>query len=104
MGTGSSVYAVKGVALGDNASIGKDAHSSIALGNETKADMMNSVALGYRSTTNYFYDKNDANKSTAVLSGKDSLSAMELDGYVPEGSSYKIFNDKAAGIISVGGW
>ncbi|THA21438.1 hypothetical protein E5361_05595, partial [Histophilus somni] len=104
IGTGSSVYAVKGVALGDNASIGKDAHSSIALGNETKADMMNSVALGYRSTTNYFYDKNDANKSTAVLSGKDSLSAMELDGYVPEGSSYKIFNDKAAGIISVGGW
>ncbi|TFI32322.1 hypothetical protein E4M08_09325, partial [Histophilus somni] len=104
IGTGSSVYAVKGVALGDNASIGKDAHSSMALGNETKADMMNSVALGYRSTTNYFYDKNDANKSTAVLSGKDSLSAMELDGYVPEGSSYKIFNDKAAGIISVGGW
>ncbi|WP_249961558.1 YadA-like family protein [Histophilus somni] len=104
IGTSSSVYAVKGVALGDNASIGKDAHSSMALGNETKADMMNSVALGYRSTTIYFYDKNDANKSTAVLSGKDSLSAMELDGYVPEGSSYKIFNDKAAGIISVGGW
>lgn len=89
------------MALGDNASIGKDASSSIALGNETKADMMNSVALGYRSTTNYFYDKNDANKSTATFTGQ---SAMELDGYVPEGSSYKILNDKVAGIISVGGW
>ncbi|QQF78338.1 hypothetical protein [Histophilus somni] len=45
--------------------------------------MQNSVALGYQSTTKYFYD---------------------LDGYVPEGSSYKIANDNAVGIISVGGW
>ncbi|QQF83775.1 hypothetical protein JFL54_07265 [Histophilus somni] len=71
------------MALGDNASIGKDASSSIALGNNAEATMQNSVALGYQSTTKYFYD---------------------LDGYVPEGSSYKIANDNAVGIISVGGW
>lgn len=29
---------------------------------------------------------------------------MDLEGYVPEGSGYKIANDKAAGVISVGGW
>ncbi|WP_416182586.1 hypothetical protein [Histophilus somni] len=38
IGTSSSVYATKGVALGDNASIGKDASSSIALGNNAEAD------------------------------------------------------------------
>ncbi|TDF36224.1 hypothetical protein E1290_08835, partial [Histophilus somni] len=101
IGTSSSVYATKGVALGDNASIGKDASSSIALGNNAEATMQNSVALGYQSTTKYFYSESDTQKSTATFSGKD---AIELPPYIPEGSSYDVATDSTAGVVSVGGW
>ncbi len=91
--------AESGVALGIQASVDKKATGAMAIGNSAEANLANSVALGYESTTNYFYTGND--KSTATFSGQK---AIDLDGYVPEGSSYKIANDNTVGIISVGRW
>ncbi|WP_249961368.1 YadA-like family protein [Histophilus somni] len=102
IGPHATVLGRKSIALGNNAFINKrgsdEISNAIAIGNESEADFNNSVALGYRSTTKYFHN---GDKKTAALSGD---SAMDLDGYVPEGSSYEIANDKAAGIVSVGGW
>ncbi|WP_168693927.1 hypothetical protein, partial [Histophilus somni] len=57
----------------------------------------------YKSTTNYFYDKNaDASdKFTPKLSGE---AASKLDAYKAAGSTYEIKNDASYGVISVGGW
>lgn len=99
IGYKSQSQAESGVALGIQASVDKNATGAMAIGNNAEANLANSVALGYESTTNYFYTGND--KSTATFSGQK---AIDLDGYVPEGSSYKIANDNAVGIISVGGW
>ncbi|THA20701.1 hypothetical protein E5361_09795, partial [Histophilus somni] len=97
IGTNSYVYAEKGIALGNSAKIELNANNSMALGNSAEATMENSVALGYKSHTKYFYQ--NGNKNTATLRGLD---AIELDPYIPEGSSYNLKTDKAAGIVSVG--
>ncbi|WP_406812310.1 YadA-like family protein [Histophilus somni] len=97
IGTNSYVYAEKGIALGNSVKIELDANNSMALGNSAEATMENSVALGYKSHTKYFYQ--NGNKNTATLRGLD---AIELDPYIPEGSSYNLKTDKAAGIVSVG--
>ncbi|QQF66203.1 hypothetical protein JFL60_02755 [Histophilus somni] len=83
--------------------MGEKATGAMAIGNSSEADLANSVALGYKSTTNYFYDKNaDASdKFTPKLSGEP---ASELDSYKAAGSTYEIKNDTSYGIISVGGW
>ncbi|MSN95840.1 hypothetical protein F1B92_01290, partial [Campylobacter sp. FMV-PI01] len=97
IGTGSKVYAEKGVAFGNNARINQSASNSIALGNEAEASMENSVALGNKSHTKYFYQQDKSN--TATLTG---MEAINLAPYTPEGSSYDLRTDKAAGIVSVG--
>ncbi|QDJ13009.1 hypothetical protein CEP45_03715 [Mergibacter septicus] len=91
------------MAIGASASIAEGTTRSIALGNEANASLDNSVALGYRSTTKYFYDPNQPGENTygPRLSGTD---ANTLQGYVPPGSSYKLPIDNSAGVISVGGW
>ncbi|ARU64558.1 hypothetical protein BTV20_03140 [Histophilus somni] len=114
IGAGSKVYAEKGVAFGNNAQVKEQASSAMALGNDAEATMQNSVALGYKSTTKYFYEgntattaassggptvKNDSSTKTATLNGRK---AIELDPYIPEGSSYNLATNEAAGIVSVG--
>ncbi|ACA31577.1 YadA domain protein [Histophilus somni 2336] len=116
IGADSKVYAEKGVAFGNNAQVEQNASSAMALGNDAEATMKNSVALGYKSTTKYFYEdktgntatitssngptvKNDSSTKTATLDGKK---AIELAPYIPEGSSYDLKTDEAAGIVSVG--
>ncbi|QQF85565.1 hypothetical protein JFL55_07140 [Histophilus somni] len=57
IGADSKVYAEKGVAFGNNAQVEQNnASSAMALGNDAEATMKNSVALGYKSTTKYFYE------------------------------------------------
>ncbi|WP_249960688.1 YadA-like family protein [Histophilus somni] len=101
IGTNSYVYAEKGIALGNSAKIELNANNSMALGNSAEATMQNSVALGYKSHTKYFY-QDDNNKNTATLIRNGKNDAINLDPYVPEGSSYNLKTDKAAGIVSVG--
>ncbi|THA20720.1 hypothetical protein E5361_09685, partial [Histophilus somni] len=100
IGYGSSSLSESSMALGNDSKINENAKNSVALGNNSSSSSENSVALGYRSTTNYFY-KDDTDKTTASLGG---TSASNLEGYVPEGSSYRIETDTSAGVISVGGW
>ena len=106
VGKGAHIGTKDGTTTDTNSiAIGKDAFvnnasSSISLGNEAKADMDNSVALGYRSTTTYKYDPNSKN-ANPTLAGTD---AATHEGYLPPGSSYQIPVDNSAGIISVGGW
>ncbi|WP_406812058.1 YadA-like family protein [Histophilus somni] len=99
IGYGSSAFSEASMALGNDSKINENAKNSVALGNNSSTSFENSVALGYRSTTNYFYTGSD--KTTASLSGQN---ASSLEGYVPEGSSYRIETDTSAGVISVGGW
>ncbi|THA40403.1 hypothetical protein E5428_09475, partial [Histophilus somni] len=100
IGYGSSAFSESSMALGNDSKINENAKNSVALGNNSSSSSENSVALGYRSTTNYFY-KDDTDKTTASLTGTN---ASSLEGYVPEGSSYRIETDTSAGVISVGGW
>lgn len=97
------VNAGNSIAIGAKSRIENDTTRSIAFGNEASADLDNSVALGYRSTTKYFYNPNlkGANTYGAQLTGSD---ANNLKGYVPPGSSYELPVDNSAGVISVGGW
>ncbi|WP_249963348.1 YadA-like family protein [Histophilus somni] len=99
IGADSKVYAEKGVAFGNNAQVHNGAIRAMALGNDAEATLKNSVALGYQSTTKYFYSV--ADKTTATLFGDD---ASKLPGYIPEGSSYRYDTQTSDGIISVGGW
>ena len=96
---GGTTTDTNSIAIGKDAFV-NNASSSISLGNEAKADMDNSVALGYRSTTTYKYDPNSKN-ANPTLAGTD---AATHEGYLPPGSSYQIPVDNSAGIISVGGW
>ncbi|TDF36930.1 hypothetical protein E3U35_10275, partial [Histophilus somni] len=75
----------------------RSGENTIAIGNEAEATMDNSVALGYKSTTKYFY--NGTNTDNATLGGTE---AITLPSYAPEGTSYKLQTDNAAGIVSVG--
>ncbi len=91
-----------------SAAFGKDAmvtgDSSIALGNNTKADMDNSVALGFKSTTLYKYDPNAKTAMPVLEDNPAGVDASNQRGYVPDGSSYALPVDSSAGVISVGGW
>ncbi|QQF90268.1 hypothetical protein JFL57_05795 [Histophilus somni] len=86
------------IAIGTSATA--NAQNSVAFGNEAQVSMENSVALGSKSHTKYFYQ--NGNKNTATLIGNGTNDAINLDPYVPEGSSYNLKTDKAAGIVSVG--
>ncbi|WP_249961803.1 YadA-like family protein [Histophilus somni] len=88
------------IALGTNAAV--TAESGIALGNQTEATMENSVALGYKSTTKYFYQNDNKNTATLIEDKQNKNEAIDLDPYVPEGSSYNFKTDRTAGIVSVG--
>ncbi|QQF85358.1 hypothetical protein JFL55_05985 [Histophilus somni] len=87
------------IAIGTSATA--NAQNSVAFGNEAQVSMENSVALGNKSHTKYFY-QDDNNKNIATLIGNGKNDAINLDPYVPEGSSYNLKTDKAAGIVSVG--
>ncbi|TDF37033.1 hypothetical protein E2R48_10050, partial [Histophilus somni] len=93
---GEKELEMSAIAIGTSAIA--NAQNSVALGNEAQVSMENSVALGNKSHTKYFY-QDDNNKNTATLSGKD---AINLAPYIPEGSSYNLKTDTAAGIVSVG--
>uniref|UniRef100_Q0I2J5 Autotransporter adhesin n=1 Tax=Histophilus somni (strain 129Pt) TaxID=205914 RepID=Q0I2J5_HISS1 len=98
-GQNSIAIGVNSAVKNETNSIKRNGQNTIAIGNETEATMDNSVALGYKSTTKYFY-KDDTDKHTAtLLEGKDAIS---LPSYAPEGTSYKLSTDAAAGIVSVG--
>ncbi|WP_249963704.1 YadA-like family protein [Histophilus somni] len=96
-GENSIAIGIQSAVKNEPSSNQRNGRNTIALGNETEATMDNSVALGYKSTTKYVY-RND-NKNTATLNGDE---AIELDPYIPEGSSYTLRTDKTAGIVSVG--
>ncbi|QQF84116.1 ESPR-type extended signal peptide-containing protein [Histophilus somni] len=104
LGSLSRAEGKNSIAIGVNSAVKNESSSNkrngvntIAIGNETEATMDNSVALGYKSTTKYFYNKSD--NSTATLNGDEAIS---LPSYAPEGTSYKLQTDNAAGIVSVG--
>lgn len=86
-GKNSIALGVEAKVLNDDSNNSINGENSLALGNESEVKMRNSVALGYKSTTNYYY--NDSNPTTHTLSGKD---AIKLGPYIPEGSSYNLKN------------
>ncbi|QEH10548.1 hypothetical protein E4M08_01195 [Histophilus somni] len=96
-GQNSIAIGVNSAVKNETNSIKRNGQNTIAIGNETEATMDNSVALGYKSTTKYFY--RNGNKNTATLNGDE---AIDLDPYIPEGSSYTLRTNKTAGIVSVG--
>ncbi|THA20699.1 adhesin, partial [Histophilus somni] len=101
-GQNSIAIGVNSAVKNETDSIKRNGQNTIAIGNETEATMDNSVALGYKSTTKYFYNTNAMNKALnlpATLSGQE---AIDLDPYVPDGSSYNFRTDRTAGIVSVG--
>ncbi len=100
-GENSIALGIEAKVLNDSGDNNLNGENSLALGNNTEVTMKNSVALGYKSTTKYFYSELDTQKSTATLSGKD---AIDLPPYIPEGSSYDVATDSTAGVVSVGGW
>ncbi|WP_143432688.1 hypothetical protein, partial [Histophilus somni] len=96
---GEKELEMSAIAIGTSATA--NAQNSVAFGNEAQVSMENSVALGNKSHTKYFY-QDDNNKNIATLIGNGKNDAINLDPYVPEGSSYNLKTDKAAGIVSVG--
>lgn len=54
--------------------------------NETEVKMDNSMALGYKSTTKYYYKDNKYKNEHSIDERHKNNNAMNLKGYIPEGS------------------
>uniref|UniRef100_Q0I4Z9 Autotransporter adhesin n=1 Tax=Histophilus somni (strain 129Pt) TaxID=205914 RepID=Q0I4Z9_HISS1 len=103
-GENSIALGIEAKVLNNSGDNNLNGENSLALGNNTEVTMKNSVALGYKSTTKYYYKVDGDKKELSVSDSDKANKAIDVPAYIPKGTSYNITTDANDGVISFGGW